>query len=79
MVKWAKKRGFFSGTIAGLVKQYRLSYILFGANRGEPHEGRFYVPYPGCSNELIDDFVKFYNAGSTIFLGDLNGLYLKKD
>ena len=71
--------GFFSGTIAGLVKQYRLSYILFGANRGEPYEGRFYVPYPGCSNELIDDFVKFYNAGSTIFLGDLNGLYLKKD
>lgn len=68
----------FSRVLLPATQQYRLSYLLFGANRGEFREGRFCVPYPGCSNDLIEDFVQFYNAESTLFLNDLNGLYLKK-
>ncbi|MBM6993207.1 MAG: hypothetical protein I3J02_08085 [Prevotella sp.] len=69
---------YFSGTLLSVIRQHRLSYILFGPNRGEFRDGHFYVPYPGCDNRLIDDFVKFYNDDATIFLNGLNGLYLKK-
>ncbi|MGI6243823.1 MAG: hypothetical protein ACOYJK_09890 [Prevotella sp.] len=69
---------YFSNILLPVLRSQRLSYILLGANRGEAYDGHFYVPYPGSDERLIDDFVKFYNDDSTIFLRELNGLYLKK-
>lgn len=69
---------YFSDILLPVLRNYRLSYVLLGANRGEARSKHFHVPYPGCDERLIDDFIKFYNDDSTIFLKDLNGLYLRK-
>ncbi|SFG33394.1 hypothetical protein [Prevotella sp. KH2C16] len=67
---------FFSKTLLPAIQQSGLSYILFGRNHGDFSEGYCYTPYPGCGNARINDFMKFYNNRTTIFLKELNGLYL---
>lgn len=69
---------FYSATVLPAIHKYRLSYVCFGANSGDPKLARFSVPYPGCSNALIRDFLTLYNDKSTVFRSKLNGLYLKK-
>lgn len=68
---------FFSETLLPIIKQYRLSYLMFGRNYGEYKDGHFFTPYPGENNDIISDFITFYNDESTIFRNKLNGLYLK--
>ena len=36
----------------------------------------YYVPFPG--QRSIEDFVAYYNEKRTLFLHDINGLYLEK-
>lgn len=66
----------FTDVILPLVKNHRLTYLMFGANHGDSIEGHFYVPYPGEGNERIQDFMQLYNDDSTVFMKKLNGLYL---
>lgn len=69
---------YFSKNILPVIHKYRLSYICFGANYGMDVKNAHYrVPYPGCPNALIHDFMTLYNDKSSIFRSKLNGLYLE--
>lgn len=68
---------FFSSRLLPCLHKNHLSYVMFGPNHGDFNAGHYYVPYPGISNDRIHDFTSFYNDPQTVFLSDLNGLYLK--
>ncbi len=51
-----------------------LSYVILGANNG-PDD--FCAPYPG--QESAGNFVSFYNDKRSLFLHDVNGLYLSQN
>ncbi len=68
----------FMGALQPLLRSQRLAYLLMGPNRGDIDGGHYYVPFPGLDNERINDFVDFYNDESTVLIGTLNGLYLRK-
>lgn len=70
---------YFSAMLLPALRAHKLSFVVLGANRGDPREAHYHVPYPGIDNKKIADFLKFYNDPATIFLGNLNGLYLKKN
>ena len=58
-----------------VLDKHPVSYVLVWRNaHDEPTH--FFAPYPG--QRTVPDFVKFYNAKKTLFLHDVNGLYLKK-
>lgn len=67
----------FSQTLLPLLRKHRLSYLMFGANRGDFKDGHYCIPFPGDGNSLIQDFMQFYNNETTVFMRRLNGLYLK--
>lgn len=67
---------YFSQILMPAISKHRISYVLLGRNHGDPKQGHFYAPYPGCSNEKIQDFMEMYNHDGFIFLNHLNGLYL---
>lgn len=69
-------KNLFTGTLLPVIKSNRLSYVLFSANRGDFKNRHFAVPYPGIDNDIINDFVTFCNDRSTIFINELNGVYL---
>ena len=69
---------FYSQQLLPLLEQNRLSYLMLGRNYGHPEGGHYHVPYPGAANELMADFTRLYNAKSTLFQHDLNGLYLSR-
>lgn len=68
---------FFAGRLLPLLKKNPLSYVMFGGNSGDIKDDRYYVPFPGISNSFIHDFNAMYNDKRTVFLSQLNGLYLK--
>jgi len=70
---------YFSQILMPAISKQRISYVLLGCNHGDSKQGHFYVPYPGCSNEKIHDFMDLYNHDGFIFLNHLNGLYLNQD
>lgn len=65
---------FWSGTLLPLLQKYQISYFMLGKNCGDANEGHFCAPYPG--EKSVPDFVKLYNDASTMFLSEVNGLYL---
>ncbi len=67
----------FPQSILPLLRNHRISYMLFGANRGDAADGHYFIPFPGGGNEAIQDFMLLYNDVSTVFMRSLNGLYLK--
>ncbi len=67
----------FSQTLLPLLSQHRLSYLMFGANRGDFKDGHYHTPFPGDGNSRIQDFMLFYNNETTLFMKRLNGLYLR--
>lgn len=68
---------FFSQTLLPLLQQHRLSYLMFGANRGDFKDGHYCTPFPGDGNSRIQDFMLLYNSENTLFMRRLNGLYLE--
>lgn len=66
---------WFTESIAPVLKNHQLAYILFWRNAGFKYKEKqteFYVPYKGHSSE--DDFIKFYNLPETIFQKDISKL-----
>ena len=55
--------------------KFPIAYVLTWRNAHDK-PGHLYAPYPG--QQSAEDFVAFYNADKTLFVQDLNGLYLDK-
>lgn len=66
----------YSEVILPLIKNKNISYVLFSSNGGTPADGHYSTPYPGSHQEIINDFLNLYNDDSTIFIKQLNGLYV---
>lgn len=58
-----------------VVARHPVSYVLVWRNAHDK-PGHFFAPYPGQRTTM--DFVSFCNEKKTLFLHDVNGLYLKK-
>ena len=67
---------WFTTVLLPVLDHHRLSFVLFARNDNS-RPGNFYVPFPGQQN--VSDFVTFVNAQPTLFLHDINGIYLSKD
>lgn len=55
------------------ITPYPISYVMLWRN-GHELANHFYVPFPG--QRSTEDFVDFYNEPKTLFLHDINGMYL---
>lgn len=55
------------------IASYPISYVMLWRNDHQK-ANEYYVPFPGKPTE---DFVTFYNEPKTLFLHDVNGLYLE--
>lgn len=66
---------WWTSVLAPVLDKHTISYMLVWRNsRTEP--GHFFAPYPG--QRSAEDFVAFYNDKRSLFLHDVQGLYLKK-
>ncbi len=66
---------WWTETLAQAIGDLPIAYVLTWRNAHDK-VGHFYAPYPG--NMSVEDFVAFYNLPRTLFVHDINGLYLKK-
>ena len=64
---------WWTATLAPALSRHHVSYALVWRN-AHNKPGHFYAPYPG--HPSASDFVNFYNLDETLFLRDVNGLYL---
>jgi mannan endo-1,4-beta-mannosidase len=71
-----KTKDWWTKTLAPVLARHPICYVLVGRNAHNTPT-HYYAPYPGESS--TSDFVKFYNLQETLFLHDVNGLYLKKE
>ena len=66
---------WWTHTLAPVLAKHPISYVLVWRNaHNKPRH--FFAPYPGHSSS--SDFVRFYNDPRTLFLKDVNALYLTK-
>ena len=65
---------WWTEVLADVLDRHPVSYVLLWRNAHDK-PGHFYMPYPGQVS--VSDFVKFYNDKRTLFLKDINGLYLQ--
>lgn len=70
-----KAADWWSATLAPVLERYPVCYVLVWRNARE-RPTHFFAPYPG--HAFASDFVKFYNLKETLFLHDVNALYLKR-
>lgn len=68
-----KTNDWFTAVLQPVIDKYNICYMMFGRNDNTT-PGRFCVPFPGHS--AMRDFGHFYNASRTLFLHDVNALYL---
>ena len=66
---------WWTHTLAPVLSRHPISYVLVWRNAHDK-PGHFFAPYPGHSS--VSDFVQFYNDPQTLFLRDVNGLYLSE-
>lgn len=66
---------WWSQCLAPAIGDHKIAYVLTWRNAHDK-AGHFYAPYPGHIS--VDNFVEFYNLPRTLFVHDVNGLYLKK-
>jgi mannan endo-1,4-beta-mannosidase len=66
-----KTPDWWTHTLAPVLAKHTVCYVLVGRNA---HYTHFFAPYPG--QQSTSDFIRFYNDKRTLFLSDLNGLYL---
>lgn len=67
-------KDFWTQTLLPILKPYKITYLLLGANKGDKSMKNYDVPFPGEAS--VTDFVQFYNDPLTLFMSDVNGLYL---
>lgn len=70
-----KTADWWTATLAPVLEKYPVCYVLVWRNARE-RPSHFFAPYPG--HAFASDFVKFYNLKETLFLHDVNALYLKR-
>lgn len=68
---------FWTQTLLPILNKYPIAYMLVWRNAPQDKPGHFYAPYVGQSS--VSDFIKFYNDPNTLFLRDLNAIYLKSN
>lgn len=66
---------WWTHTLSQAIGNYPISYVMIWRNAHEV-ANHYYVPFPG--QRSIEDFVAYYNEKRTLFLHDINGLYLEK-
>jgi len=64
---------WWTATLAPILARHPVAYALVWRNAHDI-PGHFYAPYPG--QQSASDFVRFYNDPKTLFLRDLNGIYI---
>ena len=70
-----KTPDWWTHALAPVLARHPICYALVWRNaHNRPHH--YFAPYPG--QQSASDFIRFYNDPRTLFLSDLNGLYLKK-
>ena len=72
-----KADDFWTKTLMPVLNKYPIAYVLVWRNAPQDKPGHFYAPYIG--HPSVSDFIKFYNDKYTLFLRDINGLYLNND
>ena len=70
-----KTQDWWTKTLAPVLERHPISYVLVWRN-AHNRPNHFFAPYPG--QQTTSDFIRFYNDKRTLFLHDMNGLYLKK-
>ena len=70
-----KTKDWWTAALAPVLEKHPISYVLVWRN-AHNRENHFFAPYPG--QQSTSDFIRFYNDKRTLFLQDINGLYLKK-
>lgn len=61
---------FFCNILSPIIKEYKLSYILFWRNAWEPNNrNHYYLPFKG--HPATNNFKQFYNEPYTLFLKDI--------
>jgi len=66
---------WWTQTLQPVLDRHAVAYVLLWRNAHDK-PNHFFVPYPG--QRSVSDFVRFYNAPRSLFLRDVNGLYLKR-
>lgn len=66
---------WWTDILAPTLSKHPISYVLLWRNAHDK-PGHFYMPFPG--QKTVSDFIRFYNDKRTLFLKDINGLYLQK-
>lgn len=67
---------WWTAVLAPVLDKHPVSYVLVWRNSHTEPE-HYFAPYPG--QRSAGDFVKFYNDKRSLFLHDVQGLYLKKE
>jgi len=67
---------WWTTVLAPVLDRHSASYVLVWRN-SHTEPGRYFAPYPGQRSSA--DFVRFYNDKRSLFLRDVQGLYLKKE
>lgn len=67
---------WWTTVLAPVLDRHQISYVLVWRN-DHANPTACFAPYPG--QRSADDFVKFYNDKRSLFLHDVQGLYLKKE
>ena len=70
-----KTENWWTATLAPVLAEHPVSYVLVWRNARE-RTTHYYAPYPGHMS--TSDFVRFYNLNETLFLHDVNALYLNR-
>ena len=67
---------FWTKTLMPVLNKYPIAYMLVWRNAPQDKPGHFYAPYVGQAS--VSDFIKFYNDDKTLFLKDINAIYLNR-
>lgn len=68
-----KTEDWWTRTLAPVLERNAVSYVLVWRN-AHNRPNYYFAPFPG--QQSVSDFVRFYNQKQTLFLHDVNGLYL---